>query len=121
MFARIVLAFTALATLATNNASAQPSTSPVRATDAILVKEGRLQYVDFLLTNDSPQAVTAWGVEYEITKSDGTTRNEAHGKDVYKSFQRGCDNQDVSSCFVPPGQAHRVRFMASSKEKRTLP
>jgi hypothetical protein len=73
--------------------------------------------VDYLLTNDSPQAITAWGVEYQLTQSDGTSRHEAHGRDVYKSAQRGCDTQDLSSCIVPPRQAHRVRFIASSKEE----
>jgi hypothetical protein len=107
----------ALATLAPRTATAQPPEMPVRATDPILVKEGRFQYVDYLLTNDSPQAITAWGVEYQLTQSDGTARHEAHGRDVYESFQRGCDTQDLSSCFLPPRQAHRVRFIASSKEE----
>jgi hypothetical protein len=113
----LALILVALAVLAPHTATAQPPEVPVRATDPILVKEGRFQYVDYLLTNDSRQAITAWGVEYHVTKSDGTTRDEAHGRDVYKSFQRGCDNPDLSSCFVPPRQARRVRFIASSKEE----
>jgi hypothetical protein len=117
MSTRVLAFVVAVATIGPPTAVAQPPTAHVRATDPILVREGRFQYVDYLLTNDSPQAITAWGVEYQLTKSDGTTRNEAHGKDVYKSFQRGCDTRDLSSCFVPPGQAHRVRFIASSKEE----
>ena len=36
---------------------------------------------------------------------------------MYKSFERGCDTDELSSCFIPAGQARRLRFIASSKEE----
>ncbi len=112
----LALVLVGLATLAQQTAAAQPTAVSVRATDPIIVKEDRFQFVDFLLTNDSPLAITAWGVMYKVTRSDGTTRDEGRGKDVYKSYERGCDTEELSSCFVQPRQARRVRFIASSKE-----
>ena len=112
----LALVFVGLAALGTSTARAQPTATPVRATDPILVKEDRFQYLDYLLTNDSAVAVTAWGVMHTMTRNDGTSSDGGHATDVYKSFERGCDGQERSRCFVPPGQARRVRFMVSSKE-----
>ena len=109
--------FGCLSTLALDTAIAQTTASPVRVTDAILVKDGRFQYVDILLTNDTPLAITAWGVRYTVTLNDGKTRDQGVGKDVYTSFERGCTTDDNSKCFVPPNQARRLRFIASSKEE----
>lgn len=113
----LALMFGCLSTLALDTAIAQPTASPVRVSDAILVKDDRLQYVDFLVTNDTPLAITAWGVRYTVTLNDGKARDEAFGKDVYKSFVRGCPTNEDSGCFVPPKQARRLRFIASSKEE----
>ena len=106
----------ALGTFAPHTATAQSPQVPVRATDAILVKEGRFQYVDFLLTNDTPLAITAWGVGYQGTRSDGAVRTGGFGTDQYKQLTLGCQSQELQKCYVPGGQSTRVQFMASAEE-----
>lgn len=107
-----VIALNAVAPVAT----AQPPTNPVRATDVILVKEGRFQYADFLLTNDAPLAITAWGVDYRGTRSDGEVRTGGWRTEQYRQLTRGCQSPESQRCLVPGGQSRRVRFELPSEE-----